>query len=228
MSNINNVKNKAQYKKSQTFEGSHLKESLQGGNMFNPNNMIKKFFGENNKNIIPPKEVFMLKKYKVALLAIVFATVLPQISSGLIIELSMPNLVKTSDLIVRGSIVKTESYWGSLSWDPNSRIILTSATLQISESYKGVSDKSEIIIETEGGEIGEIGLFVEDMPKFAPNQDVIVFLSAQDSKGIRRVVNLYNGKYSLSEGKVLERNETINQFVNKIKQTVKQTRGGLR
>jgi len=196
--------------------------------LFSAETMKKKFFGENNKNIIPPKEVFMLKNYKVVLLAIIIATVLPQISSGLIIQLPMPDLVKTSDLIIRGSIVKTESYWGSLSWDPNSRIILTSATLQIGESYKGVSDKSEIIIETEGGEIGEIGLFVEDMPKFEPNQEVVVFLSAPDSKGIRRVVNLYNGKYSLSAGKVLERNETINQFVNKIKQTVKETRRGSR
>ena len=170
----------------------------------------------------------MSKNHKVVFLAIIIATILPQISSGLIIELSMPNLVKTSDLIVRGSVVKTESRWGSLSWDPNSRIILTRTTLQISEFYNGVSDKSEIIIETEGGEIGEVGLLVEDMPQFEPNEEVIVFLGTQDSKGIRRVVNLYNGKYTLSEGKILERNEPITQFVNKIKQTVKQTRGGLR
>jgi hypothetical protein len=172
--------------------------------------------------------VFMVKNYKVLFLAIIIATVLPQISSGLIVQLSMSDLVKTSDLIVRGDVIKTESHWGSLSWDPNSRIILTRTTLQISESYKGLADKNEITIETEGGEIGEVGLLVEDMPRFVPNEEVIVFLSAQDSKGIRRVVNLYNGKYSLSEGKILEQNEPINQFVNKIKQTVKETRGGTR
>ena len=170
----------------------------------------------------------MVKNYKVVFLAIIITLILPQISNGLIIELSLPNLVKTSDLIVRGYVVKTESHLGSLSWDPNSRIILTKTTLQISESYKGISTKDEITIETEGGEIGETGLFVEDMPKFTPNEEVIVFLGAQDSKGIRRVINLYNGKYTLSEGKILERNEPINQFVNKIKQTVKATRGGAR
>lgn len=171
----------------------------------------------------------MLKYIKVIIpVLILFVIFIPTPSKGLIIELPFSDLVKASDLIVRGRVTKTEAYWGSLSWDPNSRIILTGVTVQITEFYKGRTDKNQIIIETEGGEIGDIGLWVEDMPRFEPNEEVIVFLSPQDSKGIRRVVNFYNGKYTLSKGMVLERDERINQFVNKIKQTVRQTRGGER
>lgn len=172
---------------------------------------------------------FMLNKYiKLLILTFLITTLLPTISNALYIKYSFSDLVKTSDLIVRGNVIKSESHWGSLAWDPNSRIIFTNTTVQITEPYKGEADKSEIIIETQGGEIGEIGLMVEDMPQFEPGEEVIVFLTPPDPKGIRRVDNYDNGKYTLSEGKIIQNNEPISQFISKIKQTVKETRRGTR
>jgi hypothetical protein len=168
------------------------------------------------------------KHIKLLLPALLIITLLPVVGNALYIKYSFADLVKRADLVVRGKVIKCESYWGSLPWDINSRIIFTKTTIQITECFKGETGKNEIVIETQGGEIGDVGLKVEDMPRFEPNEDVILFLYPQDSKGIRTVVNFDNGKYTLQQGKVVQNNETVSQFISKIKQAVKETRRGTR
>ena len=166
------------------------------------------------------KEVTMSQNLKF-FLAVLIMLLLTNLSEALLIELPLPELVKESDIIIRGEVVKTESRWGYLEYNANSRIIFTDVTIAVTDYLKGASDKSEVVIETEGGEIGEIGLMVEDMPKFETGEDVVLFLSQENNQGMRKVANLRNGKYSISEGTVLERDEPITRFERTIKQFVK-------
>jgi len=155
-------------------------------------------------------------------LTILIVGLLPNIVQALLIEYSLPELVKESDIICRGKVIKTECRWGSPDWDQNSHLIFTDITLSASEFYKGKPEKKELIITCEGGEVGEVGLLVEDMPQFKIGEEVLVFLGKETSKGTRTVTNLYNGKYTISQGRVLEKNEPINRFVNRVKNTVKE------
>jgi hypothetical protein len=164
----------------------------------------------------------MVKNIKVILLITLIIWLFPTIGNCLINELSLKDLAKASNLIVRGNVVKTESHWTNPTWDPNSKIIVTDVTLRINELFKGTSIQRQLIVQTEGGEVGDVGLAVEDMPKFSLSEEVIVFLSPTNAKGVRTVTNLHNGKYTIAQGKILEKDVSTGQFVNKIRQTLKE------
>jgi hypothetical protein len=164
----------------------------------------------------------MVKNIKVILLATLILCLLPAISYCLINQLPLKELTKASDLIVKGSVVKTESHWTNPTWDPNSKIIVTDITFRINEFIKGASHPKQVIIQTEGGEVGDIGLAVEDMPRFSSNEEAIVFLSSTTAKGVRTVINLHNGKYTIAQGKILEKDMPATQFIDNIRQAVKE------
>ena len=170
----------------------------------------------------PANGGIMVKNIKVILLITLIIWLFPTISNCLIIESSLKDLAKASNLIVRGNVVRTESYWSNPTWDPNSKIIVTDVTLRINEFIKGTSNSRQLVIQTEGGEVGDIGLAVEDMPKFSLSEEVIVLLSQTNTKGVRTVTNLHNGKYTIAQGKILEKDMPTGQFVNKIRETLKE------
>jgi hypothetical protein len=144
---------------------------------------------------------------------------------AMIIEMSLPELVSNSDAVVRGEVTKTECRWIHPDWDPNSRIIVTDVTLTVLNSIKGKLDNTEVIIETPGGEIGDTGLWVEDAPRFRPGEETIVFLGPENPQGMHSVTNSCNGKYTIADGIVLEKNEPVSRFVRRTIQVVRDQDG---
>jgi hypothetical protein len=151
--------------------------------------------------------------------------ILPQIGTALMVKVTMPGLVTDAELIVHGTVTKIECRWGYREWDPGSRLIFTDVTIAPSGLLKGTTDETEIILETEGGRVGDIGLNVEDMPQFQVGEDVIVFASPANKSGRHYVPDLYQGKYTLTDGIVEELNVPVGQFARQIARLVEAEQG---
>ncbi len=105
----------------------------------------------------------------------------------------VPELTRSSDAVVRGKVVRTESRWSS-----DRMRIYTEIELEVSESLKGAPAKRITLVQP-GGVVGDIGQTVSGLASFSPGEDVVVFLR---KKGPRFAVNgLGQGKYAVRPGK---------------------------
>jgi hypothetical protein len=135
-----------------------------------------------------------------------------------IVKYSLPELVQASDLIVRGEVVRTECRWAHY---PIGRVIVTDVTLSPSGRFLGTPDSGDITVETQGGVVGDRGLWVEDAARFRTGEEVIVFLSRADDRGRRSVTNFCNGKYTISGQRVEETGMPEGELVARIVAAVK-------
>ncbi len=134
-----------------------------------------------NKNIIATASL---------LLALTFF--LPASSFALMIEKSAAELAKEAKTIVQGEVKGVKSYKGI------SDIIYTRATVLVSDVVKGKIAKKNITVEYEGGEIGDIGMFVEDEPSLEKGERALLFLTNSFwRKNIYYIVGGVSGKYSI-------------------------------
>jgi hypothetical protein len=95
----------------------------------------------------------------------------PSTGHSSMIKLSLERLSMDSDTIVLGEVKDIECQW---SMDRST--IMTIVTLQIQDVIKGELRRNQILIQYPGGEIGEIGLKVSDMPDFHLRERTLVFL----------------------------------------------------
>ncbi len=101
-------------------------------------------------------------------------------NQALMVKLSLKDLTIGSDAIIVGEVIKIQSQWSL-----DKSIILSIATLQIHEIFKGNVNNNQIFIQYAGGEVGDIGLKVTDMPSFQEKEKVLVFL-----KSIKDLTNI--------------------------------------
>ncbi len=135
-----------------------------------------------------------------------------QMVSAVAIQQTLKQLVDNSSDIVRGSVMEKESFWNE---DKN--YIFTRVTLQVEETLKGsqtVPSKVSVIIP--GGEVGETGLGVEHAARFEVGEEVVVFLSPLDNSDFM-VAAWEQGKYTVENGWIREKNVSYSQFKNDIK-----------
>jgi hypothetical protein len=103
-----------------------------------------------------------------------------------LIQASIEELAAGSDLVVRGTVAKTES---SLTKD-GSRIV-TAVRVDVAETLKGAPAR-QVTVVTEGGEVGEIGQVVSGAPRFSEKEEVVLFLAREGA--VHRVVGMAQGK----------------------------------
>lgn len=109
----------------------------------------------------------------------------------------LPELARTSDAVVRGKVVETQSRWTA----DRSRIV-TDVTIEVAETLKGAPGRTVTIVQP-GGRVGDIGQKVAGLASFEKGEEVVVFLEKRGDE--RFVVNgLAQGKYRVertSDGK---------------------------
>lgn len=102
----------------------------------------------------------------------------------------VPDLSRTSDAVVRGKVVDTQSRWSS-----DGRRIFTDVTIAVQETLKGEPAKTVVIIQP-GGQVGDIGQKVSGLAGFTPGEEVVVFLERRGDS--RFIVNgMAQGKYRI-------------------------------
>ncbi len=118
-------------------------------------------------------------------------------SWGLMVPLSIKNLIEDSDLIVIGTVNDIESLWID-----NETSIQTRVTFGVNSVLLGNGTVNESIeILTRGGSMGDVHLWVEDEPVFGLNQTYGVFLSPIET-GEYVVTGNYQGSYKLCNGEL--------------------------
>lgn len=128
-------------------------------------------------------------------LATVALFVLSATSALAIMEkaLNLEELAAEAAQIVLGRVTSVTSYWNA-----DKTEIHTTVKVSVETYMKGRGGK-EIAFEIPGGEVGDIGLWVEDVPVFAEGEEVILFLQ----EGEFPLVGWQQGKLTVAEGMVL-------------------------
>lgn len=102
--------------------------------------------------------------------------------------LTIEALARESDAVVRGRVERRESRWS-----PDRLRIHTLVTVQVSAVWRG-SAPERVVVSTPGGEVGDVGQWVDAAPTFADGEEVVVFLSRRPS-GDFEVRGMRQGKF---------------------------------
>ena len=87
-------------------------------------------------------------------------------------SMTLAELVRQAETIVRGTVSKVEPHWNE-----DKTMIYTTVTLAVQSYLKGGTTASEISIEVPGGTVEGLTLWVSDTPTFEEGQEVILSLS---------------------------------------------------
>jgi hypothetical protein len=119
-------------------------------------------------------------------------------ASALMREVPLHDLVGGSAAIVRAEVTGVESHWTA-----DHTTIVSDVTLRVAESWAGgLAPGSRLALEVEGGEVGDIGIFVEHQPRFHAGERVVLFLRSDPSARLR-VNALEQGKFSVVDDQVI-------------------------
>ena len=132
----------------------------------------------------------------VLLLFILFAAT--PVVFALMPKISVEDLSKEADVITIGNIKEVESRWNL--WRT---MVYTYSTVSVEKYIKGTGSETLTII-TEGGTIGDSGVWVEDAPVFTKNEKVLVFLKKTGREF--SVAGLVQGKYIVENEEVRDIN----------------------
>ncbi len=116
----------------------------------------------------------------------IFFAAIPVVSAS-ITKTSVEDLTGEADVIVIGDVKEVASRWNL--WRTT---IYTYSTLSVEKYIKGTGHETLTII-TEGGTVGDLSMWVEDVPVFTKNETVLVFLKQAGNEF--SVVGWIQGKY---------------------------------
>lgn len=135
--------------------------------------------------------------WSVAVAVVLFGGVLfPTVASGALIHerLSVPELVSRADAIFIGKVLAVHC-----GRDSSHGEIYTIVTLEVQSELKGrASSDGSVRIRVDGGQVGNEIEVVQGAPRFAPEEDVLVFLSRMSDEDYQ-VLEMSQGKFSLRQ-----------------------------
>jgi hypothetical protein len=149
----------------------------------------------------------------VLLLFILFAAT--PIVSALMPKMSVEDLTKEADVIVIGDVKQVESRLNL--WRTE---VHTYSTVSVEKYIKGTGSETLTII-TEGGTVGDSGVWVEDTPIFTKNETVLVFLKKAGREF--SVAGLAQGKYIVENEEVLDRSGekvSLKDFLRRVEDAI--------
>ena len=135
------------------------------------------------------------KYFIIQLFCVMLIYLLSVPASGIMIGMSTEELANRSVLAVRGEVVKVEAQWSA-----DGKTIGTRASIIVNDVIRGETPSKMVIVEYEGGEIGDIGLRVSDISPFETGEDVILLLKSIKSKiegEVYSTVGKAQGKYTI-------------------------------
>jgi len=122
------------------------------------------------------------------------------------IAVSVEQLARTSDLVVRGRVKEITARWSD-----DRRRIFTYVRVKPAAAWRGRAS-APVTVLVPGGVVGALGQRVDGAPSFATGEDVVVFLTRAEA-GSYRVNGLAQGKYRV-EGRVARPDLSKVEFVS--------------
>jgi hypothetical protein len=116
-------------------------------------------------------------------------------SVALMVGMTTEELTNESALIFEGVVEDTKSQWSK-----DGKTIITRVTVSYTELIKGKTKDRKVVVEYDGGVVGDTVLRVSDMADFQVGERVILFLSPGKSKkdgDVYSMVGKSQGKYTI-------------------------------
>jgi hypothetical protein len=133
-------------------------------------------------------------------------------ATAAMIRVPIEDSVRASDIVVRARTMDQRCEWSG-----DGRWIYTFVRAQILETMGGHPDGEDIVVRVLGGAMDGIGLRVSDMPLFEIGEESVLFLKRSSDGSFYTVVDNFQGKNTLWEGKVVERELSESDFVNQVR-----------
>ncbi|MDY0042202.1 MAG: hypothetical protein RBS57_17970 [Desulforhabdus sp.] len=92
-------------------------------------------------------------------------------ASAVMMALTTDEITKSSDIVIRGTVQRVESYWSD-----DGKSIMSRATVLVIEKIRGRIVPHQVVVEYAGGEIGDLGYRVSDSVSFEEGEDTLLFL----------------------------------------------------
>ena len=118
-------------------------------------------------------------------------------SPAIMKALTTEKLTRNSMIVILGEVEDLQCQWNE-----NGEKIVSCATVAITEVIRGNSINKRLVVEYEGGEVGEIGLKVSDVSPLMKREKVLLFLKPmKNDKNINRfnMVGKAQGKYTIDD-----------------------------
>ncbi|MEW6366062.1 MAG: hypothetical protein AB1714_15640 [Acidobacteriota bacterium] len=151
------------------------------------------------------------------ILALGIVALVPQISFGIMREMDLKDLTAEATEIVTGTVLEAKA-----DWTPAGSIE-TRVKILIEDRLLGNEPGNVVELSIPGGEVGEMGLYVSDMPKFVEGTRVLVFLAHPAAEG-PYVVGLRQGKFTLDKGKVIENGLSEGDLMERVRDEIRAKR----
>jgi hypothetical protein len=132
-------------------------------------------------------------------------------ASALVVKMEIPELTTKAKQIVVGDVVDMKSVW-----DEGRQTIFTYVSVRVEEYVKGTGSDM-ITVKIPGGvlEDRDLRLWVSDIPEFRVGERVVLFLKEMSPH--TNLLGLFQGKYTVVNDRVLEKDIGLDEFLNEIR-----------
>jgi hypothetical protein len=104
--------------------------------------------------------------------------------------LTLPDLVRRSPTIVHGVVRETH-----VAWEAGRARLYTYVTVEARELLKGGGGAPVVVFRQLGGRDGDQVIYVPGTPRFAPKQEVLLFLTGEDAGGYPQIMGIFQGAF---------------------------------
>jgi|GEM_PF-6757373 len=158
----------------------------------------------------------MLRRIRLSILVVALAAMLvisPIRTAQAIVEpFTLEELTARATTILTGTVLNLNSRW-----KPGHTGLVTDVTVAVSRYIKGGHGQSQIVVTVPGGEVDGLVEEVSDVPVFALDQEVFLFLQEGDFQ----IVGWHQGKFTVHEGWVVEIGTPVEDLIARIKQIMR-------
>ena len=130
------------------------------------------------------------KLVQIGLFALIVAGVVPA-SASTFVAMTAEELIQEADAVVQGRVIRLES-----KWDAEGRIIVTEATVQVSDTIVG-NAPAQIVVQTPGGKVADYRVEALGFPQLAEGEEVVLFVKTDQSIQMSRIVGHQQGHFEV-------------------------------
>jgi hypothetical protein len=135
-----------------------------------------------------------------------------QPANAAMIQVPLATSIHNSDLVIRGRAVDQHCEWTA-----DGRWIVTVVRIRVLDTLGGTAPGDEVVVRVLGGALDGIGLSVSDMPVFQPDEEAVLFLKRSNDGNSFLVTDNFQGKNTLLDGRVVERDLPQADFLNTVR-----------
>lgn len=132
----------------------------------------------------------VMRTFLAIVLAWVIIAPLPVAQASIILNLELPQLIGRADKIFLGRAISQNSHWTD-----DKRRIVTDVSFQVEKAIRGVKVGEVIVVRSQGGSVGGVGMLVAGSPTFEHEERAVLF--TENRGGDRFIIGMQQGAFRI-------------------------------